>query len=171
MGFSVVTWARTFNGVALGLLLWTAEAAALEKPAGDIVLTVGGQVSETNAPSAAVFDMAMLSALPQTKFEATTRWTDTAVFEGVLLRDLLEAVGAEGTQIVATALNEFSATIPMDDVVELPVLLATRVNGEPMKVRDFGPLWIVYDVDGRPDLQNLQTERKMVWQLKELVVR
>lgn len=164
-------WDKAFGGVGLALLLWVSDAAALDQPAGDVVLTVRGRISETNSPSAAVFDMAMLSALPRTSFEATTRWTDEALFEGVLLRDLMAAVGADGTAIVATALNEFSATIPMNEAFQLPVLIATHMNGEPMKVRDFGPLWIVYDVDGNPELQTLQTERKMVWQLKELVVR
>jgi hypothetical protein len=164
-------WAKAFGGVGLALLLWMGDASALDQPTGEVVLTVKGRISETNAPSAAVFDMAMLSALPRTSFEATTRWTDEALFEGVLLRDLMTAVGADGTVIVATALNDFSAMIPMDEVFRFPVLVATHMNGEPMKVRDFGPLWIVYDVDGHPELQTLQTERKMVWQLKELVVR
>ena len=55
--------------------------------------------------------------------------------------------------------------------LQVPVLIAVRVNGRLMKVRDRGPLWIVYDVDKRPDLKNIHTERKMVWQLKDLTIR
>jgi hypothetical protein len=161
----------SFAGSALAILLWITPAAALDKPEGDVILTVKGQISETNSSSGAAFDMQMLSALPQTRFETTTRWTDKATFDGVLLKDLLVAVGANGKEIVATALNDFSTTIPVEDISEVPVLIAVRVNGRLMKVRDRGPLWIVYDVDKRPDLKNIHTERKMVWQLKDLTIR
>jgi hypothetical protein len=164
-------YCQALAGVALAMLLWATAAVALEQPKGDVILTVKGQISETNSASGAAFDMQMLSALPQTRFETTTRWTEKATFEGVLLKDLLAAVGAKGNEIVATALNDFSTTIPIKDISEVPVLIAARVNGQLMKIRDRGPLWVVYDVDKRPDLQNIQTERKMVWQLKDLIIR
>jgi hypothetical protein len=162
---------RVLAIAAFMTVLWGGAAAALDKPKGDPILVVTGEITHRNVPSGAAFDMQMLSSLPQTKFETKTRWTDKATFEGVLLKDLLAAVGARGTEVNAKALNDFSQAIPIQDTTEVPVLVATKMNGEPMRIRDRGPLWIVYDVDDRPDLQNAQTEAKMVWQLKELTVR
>ena len=90
-------WA--FGGFALAILLWVTAAVALDKPEGDVILTVKGQISETNSSSGAAFDMRMLSALPETRFETTTRWTEKATFDGVLLKDLLAVVGAKAKRL------------------------------------------------------------------------
>ena len=50
--------------VAIGTaLMLTVGASALERPAGDVVLTVRGAITQKNAGEAAEFDPAMLRAL------------------------------------------------------------------------------------------------------------
>ena len=39
-----------------------------------------------------------------------------------------------------------------------------------MPVRDKGPLWAVYPLDGHPELNNEGTHAKMIWQVRRLDV-
>jgi hypothetical protein len=89
----------------------------------------------------------------------------------VLVRDLLEAVGAHGSEVAAVALNDDVVTIPMDEFSRYPVLLALKMNGEYLKIRDKGPIWIVYPRDQYSELRNPMTDKKWVWQLAQLDVR
>ena len=52
-----------------------------------------------------------------------------------------------------------------------PVLLATRIDGQQLEVRDKGPIWIVYPWSTNPELDDLPTRRKSVWQLRSLHVQ
>lgn len=149
----------------------TALAQALPQPDGRVVLTVSGAVENTNAKQRVDFDMEMLKALPAATFETTTPWTDGVThFEGVLVRDVLDKVGATGATATAVALNDYQFEIPTDDFDQYSVMLAYQMNGEQLRIRDKGPLWIVYPIDDHTELQNEQTHNKMVWQLRELII-
>lgn len=152
------------------------QAASLPAPVGPVLLTVTGAIAvgnqEAGQPPAARFDRAMIEALPAASLTTPTDWTEGPQrFGGVLLRDLLDRVGAAGGEIVATAINEYTAAIPRADLDRYPVLLALTRNGAAMPVRDKGPLWIVYPspdpMPGRAGPHN----SKMVWQLNRLEVR
>ena len=159
---------------AVLLLLGYGSALALEPlpaPQGPVILIVSGDIEVTNSPEGAVFDREMLHALGTSVVETTTSWTDgPQKFEGVLARTVLERVGAEGTTLIASALNEFVAPVPISEVERYDVLLATDMNGKPMEVRDKGPIWIVYPRDDHRELQDSKFNDRWVWQLKELRV-
>lgn len=146
-------------------------AEPLPKPAGAEILRITGEIRVRNRGDAAVFDRAMLDALPQTTVATHTPWTEGRdTYTGVTLSVLLERVGAHGTMIDAAALNDYVVTIPISDA-RLGVLIASRRNGEPMPVRDKGPLWIIYPLDSNPSLDGKETRARMIWQLKSLNVR
>ncbi len=44
------------------------------------------------------------------------------------------------------------------------------MNGKPMRVRDKGPLWLVYPRDQRAELQNAVMDERWIWQLFEITV-
>ena len=72
-----------------------ARGDPLPPPDGEVVLTVTGKISNTNAEDAADFDRAMLEGIGLWTIETTTPWTDgRQSYVGVLARDLLLAVGA-----------------------------------------------------------------------------
>ncbi|MFD2648010.1 molybdopterin-dependent oxidoreductase [Devosia albogilva] len=159
-------------------LLFALTAAAppaaepLPQPTGPVILVVSGAVAVTNSGRGAEFDRDMLYALGLTEVSTTTAWTDGVQhFQGVLLRDVLERVGAVGTTITGLALNDYRAPIPFEDAALYDVLLATVMNGAEMQVRDRGPLWIVYPRDAHPELQEPQYNDRWVWQLRELQVQ
>lgn len=147
------------------------ETAVLDRPGGEVILTISGAIERRNADDSATFDLAMLEKLGVTTIRTSTPWTDgTQAFTGVLMRDILRAVGAHGDTVNAIARNNYSYRIPVSDFLEFPVLLAFAVNDVPLQLRDKGPLWIVYPRDEFPELATQMIERRMVWQLRALVI-
>lgn len=158
--------------VAAALAPWSVAAAELAEPTGPVVLTVTGAIEHTNDGGAARFDLAMLRALPTTRYETSTIWTEGEhVFEGVLLGELLEAVGASGDEVWATALNDYAMTIPVDGGDEDAALIAYAMDGKEMSVRYKGPLWIVYPYDSNANYRTEITYARSVWQLDRIDVR
>jgi hypothetical protein len=149
-----------------------AAAAPLSTPVGEQILAVTGKITNTNSGDAAVFDREMLEAIGTVSITTMTPWYDHAVtFEGVSMKALMDYVGAEGTEVVAVALNDYRSTIPLSDFETYDVVLAMKRDGELMPIRDKGPLFIVYPYDSDPDLRSEQYYSRSVWQVKELEVR
>ena len=164
---------RRFVAIVLLAFLPFAAVSAqeLSAPAGPVVLTVSGAITHTNSDGAALFDQAMIDALAQHSITSETPWYDGAqTFSGALVSGLLEAVGATGSALTVTALNGYSAEIPNADVLENQVILASRVNGKLLSVRDKGPLFVVYPFDSNPELFNELYFGRSVWQLTAITV-
>ena len=150
--------------------LATAPAWALDKPKGEPVLTITGASSETNDGGNAVFDMPMLEALAGRTASMETPWTEGKVeFSGPFLREILKAAGAKGTNLKVKALNDYAADVPTEDA-EIDTILATKMNGKPMPVREKGPLMLVYPFDQDKGLYNEKYFGRSVWQIKEIEV-
>ncbi|KQT47960.1 hypothetical protein ASG47_06120 [Devosia sp. Leaf420] len=163
---------RLASSLAL-ILIATAPswAGELAKPAAEPILKVQGAITTMNDGETAAFDLSMLDALPQHTIKATTPWYDGEhEFSGVVIGDLLETLGASGESVTVTALNDYSAEIPMEDIKDYPVILATRVDGEELSVRDKGPLFVIYPFDEHPDLYNEVIFSRSVWQVASLTV-
>ena len=149
-----------------------ASAAPLSTPAGEAILTVSGDIMNTNDGKVAKFDREMLEAIGTMKMRTMTPWYEEAVeFEGVSMRALMDYVGAAGDEVTATALNDYQSTIPLSDFNEFDVILALKRDGEYMPIRDKGPLFIVYPYDSDPDLNTDKYYSRSVWQVKELTVK
>jgi hypothetical protein len=162
--------------VMMPAIAWAAldgpSGSDLPPPTGPVVLKISGNISRENSDGIVKLDWATLESIGVTTLRTTTVWTVGEVeFEGVLARDVMEAVGARGSEVVATALNDYAVTLPLEELYQYPVLLAFKMNGEYLQVRDKGPLWIVYPRDQFPELRNSMTDKKWVWQLSELEVR
>lgn len=160
--------------LAIGILCVAGPASAeadLSAPDGDVMLTIAGNIEKTNAAGEARFDLEMLHALGYRTLRTSTPWTDgTHEFGGVLMQDLLEAVGAQGKTVVAETLNNKGYRIDISDFLKYPVLLATSVDGERLRIRDKGPLWIVYPRDQFTELWQQPAERKTIWHITRLSI-
>lgn len=152
-------------------LFLLAPAWALQPPTGAVILTISGKVGEMNQAGTAVFDLAMLEALPQRSFVTSTPWyKEPTKFTGPLLRDVLAAAKAQGVTLDAMALNDYKTSIPMDDARQFDVIVAHRINDQPISVRTKGPLFIIYPFDGTPELKASKYYGRSAWQLKSLKV-
>ncbi len=114
--------------------------------------------------SGAVYEPADLENFPTYRVETTTPWRETpAVFEGILLTDLLAAHGLLGApSIRVTAENDYSAVIAREVWEAAPILVATRVDGRPHSRRERGPIQFIVpseDYVGSP----IVTEDHLVW--------
>lgn len=167
-------WAGAWLGLAalLGLIISsTVPASALDKPAGKVILTVTGEVSQKNSGEGAQFDRHMLSSLPQHTVRTETPWTDgLCAFEGPLLRDVLKETGASGGRLVAIAHNDYSINIPTHDAMDNDVILALRKDGAVLTLRERGPVWIIYPWSDHPALKAEDIYARAVWQLKAIRV-
>jgi len=139
---------------------------------GAVVLSIGGRIEKANAADRRDFTMADLAALPQHSYSVHTPWyKEPRSFSGPLLRDVLAAAGANGTELTAIALNDYKVTLPVEDTRRWRVLLATARDGQPMTVREKGPLFIIYPYDESPELRSSTYYARSAWQLRYIDVK
>ena len=147
-------------------------AGSLDHPSGKVILTVGGNIGNTNSGDKAEFDRDMLEALGVSELALETRWTEgRQVFNGVLASKILDAVAAQGKVIVARAINDYEVRIPLSDLRRYPVLFALKHNGIYMRVRDKGPIWIIYPREAFPEIDTEEISERWVWQLSEIIIQ
>ncbi len=156
---------------ALSILATCAAlAGSLSDPQGQVVLTVSGSVGNVNGDGVAEFDRAMLENLDWREIETHTSFTTgPQTFAGPTLASLLEAVEAGGEMMKASAINDYFVEIPVAHASEHDVLLAMDMNGKQMRVRDKGPVWVVYPLTPEQTLEK-PFDTEMIWQLNRIEV-
>lgn len=156
---------------AMSVCFPSAFAFALDAPEGAVMLVVSGNITHTNVGDEAHFDKAMLEALTQRETVTRTPWHDGEVrFSGPLGRAVLDAVGAEGENMRVIALNDYASNIPVADFENHEVILAMQANGNMLRVRDHGPLFVIYPFDEYPELMNEEILMRSVWQVARIDV-
>ena len=149
-----------------------AYASAIDAPTGKVILTVAGNIQHKNSESGAEFDLSMLEQIPGRNAAMQTPWTEGEVaFDGPLLRNILDRVGASGKTLHIIALNDYAADIPFEDARKLDTILALKMDGKPLSVRDKGPLFLIYPFDKNPELYNEKYFSRSVWQIKKIEIR
>ncbi|HKX42208.1 MAG TPA: hypothetical protein VJO99_13705 [Burkholderiaceae bacterium] len=153
---------------AAALLLAARISPALDAPTGKVILTVESKPDGRKVD----FDLAMLEKLPQRSFTTQTPWYPTPrTFTGPLLRDVLAAAGASGEQLRLIALNDYKVSMPAADSRKFDVILARLLDGQPMPVRDKGPLFVIYPYDSNPELRSEMYFNRSAWQLRTIEVQ
>jgi hypothetical protein len=142
-----------------------------DQAVGPVVLKINGKIGTKNTAGGAVFDDALLDALPQKSFVTETPWTKGHVkFTGPLLSDVLKAVNASGTNIKAIALDDYKINIPMEDVKKYGIILARQMDGKMLAVRDKGPLFVMYPFEQFPELKTSIYFSRCIWQLQSIFI-
>jgi hypothetical protein len=162
---------RALISAVSAIFLSTVPLAAqtIVAPSGSVILTVTGNVAVKNTDAAALLDLEMLEAVGTTTIETATIWTEgTQVFEGVSLAALVRALGLTGTTLRATAINDYAVEVPMTDAVEGGPIIAYRLDGQTMSVRDKGPLWIIYPYDQDEKYRTEVIYSRSIWQLDHI---
>ena len=148
-----------------------ALTCATVSQAGEVILTVTGDVADGQGAQSWTFDRAALEQLPQTTITTSTIWTEGVhSYSGVSLHALLSHVGAQSGTLQAVALNDYAVTIPTSDAVADGPIVAHLRDGAPMSVRDKGPLWIIYPYDANQAYQSEEIYARSIWQLDRLNV-
>jgi hypothetical protein len=167
------------TGLALAVILGlnidftSTQAAKLQKPSGEVVVRIIGNIAHKNAGNADAFDRAMLAALPQHTINTTTKWTKgqgKMTFTGPMMKDLLSAVGARGRNIRVSAMDDYTVTLPIADFEEFPVILTLKMNGKALP-EDRDPGWIMYPWDSDSALQVEKYISRAIWQVVKINVQ
>ncbi|MDE2565914.1 MAG: hypothetical protein KGL50_08995 [Burkholderiales bacterium] len=142
------------------------------RPAPAALLTLSGRLERPDHGHEAAFDRARLLALPQTSFSTRTPWwADPRRFTGPLLRDVLGAVGASGRTLRLGSLAPDHQDMPFDDALQYGVVVAHRLDGRAMTLRDKGPLLLMYPFDAQPELHSAVYYGRSTWHLQTIEVR
>lgn len=150
---------------------WSLLASAQSK-SPTTVLTLTGQMQNYTEGSEYRWTLPMLEVLPQHTIKTMTPWTLQAVeYSGPLLRDVLKTVQAHGTQLVSKALNDYTVNIPLQDALTFDVIVATRMNGQAISVRQRGPLLVIYPFNNHPELRTSMYYDRSIWQLKAITIQ
>ncbi|MDA7423941.1 molybdopterin-dependent oxidoreductase [Thalassococcus lentus] len=167
----------TFHRLAIALTFAFATFAAplysdtLPKPTGPVILTISGEIENTNVDGTAQFDRVMLRALDNAEIVTETIWTPaTHTFTGVRLETLLEHVGAKGGLIKATAINDYTVEIPTSDATAGGPIVAFAMDGQQMSRRDKGPLWVIYPFSSSSDYRTEVIYSRSIWQLDRMTI-
>lgn len=156
-----------------GSLPWGPAQAASRPAAGPALLTLSGAIGRSNRgpvdaalerlfikhgvrfERAWAFDAAALQALPAVEIRPTLEYdAQPHRLSGPLLAQVLAAAGvppqAEG-QLVLRALDGYAVQLALADVRRWRMLLATRLDGQPLPLGGLGPQWAVFDADRLPE--------------------
>lgn len=155
-----------------GVLPATSAIAAPNAKAGaaqPTLLTVSGAVGKTNRGAldpvvdqmmgkhkiqfskAFAFDAAALQRLPAVTIKPTLEYDSKVhTLEGPLLVTVLEAAGVprgSNVQLGLRAVDGYNVAISLADAAQYRMIVATRLDGQPMALGGLGPQWAVYDAD------------------------
>jgi hypothetical protein len=140
------------------------SAEPFPPPEGEVLLRLTGDIAHANVGNELHLDRAMLMSLSPTVIETGTPWTEgVSRFEGPLARAVLEAAGVSVEHVRVRALDDFEAKVPVSDFHDYDVILAIQRDGEPIAVRDLGPVFVLYPFDEYPDLLNETIRFRSVW--------
>ena len=113
--------------------------------------------------------LAELDNLDQVSITTTTIWTEGEItFTGPALSSVLEAAEIKASHLALTALNDYAIEMPAPDIGADYPIIATRMDGKPMSVRDKGPVWIVFPYDSDDAFQSEEVFAQSIWQLDRI---
>jgi hypothetical protein len=146
-----------------------AAGQKISAPAGEVVLTVTGDIGTANKGKRLELDLASLEKMRRVRMEAAEPFLKRRVmFEGVLLSDLLAVAGVpdSASKISLTALDDYKVDFKVADVRSSQMLLATKADGKHMPVDRSGPIRIVF-----PDSSSLGRNPDLwIWSVASMKV-
>lgn len=152
-------------------LFMTSQASASLPPIeGSVLLTITGEIRYTNQEDRAEFDLQLLESLEQQQIITQNPWiAGSNVYRGPLGRALIKAVGAEQASLMRiTSLNGYITEIPVSDFMKYDIIFALQKNGETLKIRDRGPLFVIYPFNQHPHLNTQKHYNRSAWQVKSI---
>ncbi|KXU88746.1 oxidoreductase [Paraburkholderia monticola] len=180
-GASAVPWRARWRAGLMGLMalivglaVGCAHAQPPSRQIPVLSLDVQGKIANTNDAAHHVyhFSEAQLLALPVHPITTSTTWTPRSTFSGPRLADILKVVGAHGTEVEFHTFDDYVYTVPVSDCDRYGVIVAYSMNGQRLKLSDFGPLFLIYPRDAYPDeLKGALGDSKFIWQIKALIVK
>ena len=112
-----------------------------------------------------------LLALPQVTFTTKHSWSTAAdTFSGPSLETVLELVCPDVERLYLKALNGYSINLDFSKIKSYKPIIAIKVNGKRIRVREKGPLWIFIPFDEFKALPERSLDEAMIWQLYHITI-
>jgi hypothetical protein len=181
---------RLSAAVAAALILGfaTAAEAELAAPKGPVVLTVVGEIANTNRgpsdpavdrfmdhhaqkfDSAAAFDLPMLEKLGmETRRFVLEGLPGVQKLEGPPLAAVLKAVGAKSARVSILALDGYEVELDAKDVEAHDWLVGVKRNDDYLGIGGFGPAWVVFSPAAAD--QVVTDEENQMWPYQVFLLR
>jgi len=109
--------------------------------------------------------------MPAHTIKTSTNFTPEDTFTGVEFAELVKAYHLKGQSVRAFAWDDYSYSMPIDEMIKYRVIVAYQRGGKPIDVGELGPFAIIYPRDGYAELNNLDVNAKTVWQVKRLELK
>ena len=139
----------------------------IPQPAGnsDKVLIVNSDPSTSCGAKELIFSHKQLEELPQKTFTTKHTWsTEAQEFSGPLLSDVLKLVCPTTRDIYLRSLDQYSVMVNFSQIQKYEPILALKINGKTLTLREKGPLWVMINTDGFK-LPERGFDVMLVWQL------
>ncbi|UXI02203.1 oxidoreductase [Photobacterium sp. TY1-4] len=134
----------------------------------ETTLTLQGN-NTAGTPVNTTLSRQQLEQLPQTTITTHLPWLEgKAVFTGVKLTTLLATYKLHPQTIHLKALNDYTATVTWEHIQKYEPIVATRKDNQWLRIRDYGPYWLIFSLDQFPELNQRKSLGKMVWQLETI---
>lgn len=116
-----------------------------------------------------VLSRADLEAYPQISIDTVTPYTEGINrYTGPYLKAVLSDAGVSSETFKMRALNDYVVTVQARELDDIEPIIALEMNGEPMSVRNKGPLWVMLPLSEQPRLDKAPYHRLMIWQLSHI---
>lgn len=137
--------------------------------ADDKQLMITGKI--TSQHGAIYFSPGDMAASTPVEVVTSSPWTTGKTrFRGVLLRDILDKVKADGTVLKATAIDGYTVEIPVSDAQDYELIIAYKMDGEWLEEEVYAPFWIIYPYDTDKELDQEKYYGRSIWQLTKITV-
>ncbi|AVN35421.1 oxidoreductase [Serratia marcescens] len=137
-------------------------------------LYIDGDIANKNHNDGYLLTADNFNKLKKSHIKTTTSWTEpghVVDFEGVKFKELITLVGARGKTLRMRALNDYWVDIPFSDVEKYDILLANKMDENPLRLRNFGPYFVIYPLDQFYDQLNSPTyQARHIWQVASITV-
>jgi hypothetical protein len=171
--------------MAAGILAAGADRTPV-RAEGPVAVTVTGAIDATNRgpfdpfadalfaaldlsfERAYAFTRAELAALPQHELTAQyPNWPGPVTVRGPMLADVLDSVGATGTQIAVRAMDGYAPSFTRAQIDGF--VLALSRDGTPLALGGRGPAWLVIPPERHP-MQPVEDDSLLTWGVVHIAV-
>lgn len=139
----------------------------IPQPAGNLdqVLIVNTAPTTSCGSKELIFSEKQLKELPQQTFRTKHTWAvEAQEFTGPLLADVLKLICPSAQDIYLRSLDQYSVMVNFQKVAKYQAILALKINGKSLSIREKGPLWLMINTDGYK-VPTRSLDSLFVWQL------
>lgn len=144
------------------------------EPKGDVILSVSGAIERSGDGNEVRLDLETLERLGMVQYAIVDPWLDSEVtYAGVLVSAILDALDVKSTAegVVMTALDDYRVEIPVDSIREWPILLATRRDGQPLRISEGGPSRVIYPIHAFDRATHFELRANWIWNVESFEIR